>query len=300
MSRLSSLVDTGLVITDGAWGIEFQKLGQALGQPSDFWNLTRPEAALAVARSYVEAGSGVILTNTFRSNPVALAGQGEAEQAFELNRRGAEISREAAGRDVYVFASLGPTGKDLASGEIDAQTVTDAFRIQAEALAAGGADALLFETFSDVEEARLAVRAARPAGLPIIVSFAFVTGKNKDRTMMGLNPETAARAMALEGVDAVRGQLWRRARVVSLDLSPPQGGIGPACVDQAERGGANDRGRPSRLHHATRHVRWLSSRSRRGRGVVRRRVLRDKSGVRPGTRKGRGFMSVTRSERSQE
>jgi len=62
---------------------------------------------------------------------------------------------------------------------------------------------LLFETFSDVEEARLAVRAARPAGLPIIVSFAFDSGKNKDRTMMGVNPETAARAMVEEGVDAV-------------------------------------------------------------------------------------------------
>ncbi|MFI5455724.1 MAG: homocysteine S-methyltransferase family protein [Isosphaerales bacterium] len=203
MSRLSSLLGTGLIITDGAWGTEFQKLGLALGQPSDLWNLTRPEAVLAVARSYVEAGSRVILTNTFRSNPVALAGHGEVEKAVELNRRGAELSRRAAGGDACVFASLGPTGKVLAAGEIDVQTVTDAFRIQAEALAAAGADALLFETFSDVEEARLAVRAARPAGLPIIVSFAFDSGKSKDRTMMGVNPETAARAMAEEGVDAV-------------------------------------------------------------------------------------------------
>jgi len=203
LSKLSSLLGTGLVITDGAWGTEFQKLGLPLGQPSDLWNLTRPEAVEAVARSYVEAGSRVILTNTFRSNPVALAGHGEVEKAFELNRRGAELSRRAAGGDARVFASLGPTGKVLAAGEIDVQTVTDAFRIQAEALAAGGADALLFETFSDVEEARLAVRAARPAGLPIIVSFAFDSGKNKDRTMNGVNPETAARAMAEEGVDAV-------------------------------------------------------------------------------------------------
>ncbi len=203
LSRLSSLLGTGPVITDGAWGTEFQKLGLALGQPSDLWNLTRPEAVLAVARSYVEAGSRVILTNTFRSNPVALFGHAEVEKAFELNRRGAELSRRAAGRDVCVFASLGPTGKSVAAGEIDVQMVTDAFRAQAEALAAGGADALLFETFSDVDEARLAVRAARPAGLPIIVSFAFVSGKDRDRTLMGVSPETAARAMAEEGVDAV-------------------------------------------------------------------------------------------------
>ena len=113
------------------------------------------------------------------------------------------LSRKAAGTTVRVFASLGPTGKVLATGEIDAPTVTDAFRLQAEALAEGGADALLFETFSDVEEAPLAVRAARPLGLPILVSFAFDSGKNKDRTMMGATPEAAARAMAEEGADAV-------------------------------------------------------------------------------------------------
>ena len=98
---------------------------------------------------------------------------------------------------------MGPTGKIIATGEIDEQTVTNAFKIQSEALAEGGADALLFETFSDVEEARLAVRAAKPTGLPILVSFAFDSGKNKDRTMMGINPETAAKAMVEEGVDAI-------------------------------------------------------------------------------------------------
>ncbi|HKI17642.1 MAG TPA: homocysteine S-methyltransferase family protein, partial [Isosphaeraceae bacterium] len=91
----------------------------------------------------------------------------------------------------------------LNTGEVDVHTVMQAFGLQAEALAVGGADALLFETFSDVDEARLVVRAAKPTGLPIIVSFAFVRGKNKDLTLMGVNPETAARAMAEEGVDAV-------------------------------------------------------------------------------------------------
>jgi 5-methyltetrahydrofolate--homocysteine methyltransferase len=203
MSRLLSLFSSGLVITDGAWGTEFQKRGLAIGEPADVWNLTRPADVEAVARSYVEAGSRVILTNTFRSNPVALSAHGQGDRAVAINRRGAELSRRAASADVRVFASLGPTGKVLATGEIDEQTVTEAFKVQAEALAAGGADVLLFETFSDVEEARLAVRAAKPTGLPIIVSFAFDSGKNKDRTMMGANPETAARAMAEEGADAV-------------------------------------------------------------------------------------------------
>jgi 5-methyltetrahydrofolate--homocysteine methyltransferase len=203
VSRLRSLFGTGLVITDGAWGTEFQNRGLAVGLPSDIWNLTRPDDVEAVARAYVEAGSQVILTNTFRSNPVALSACAETERAAEINRRGVELSKRAAGALVRVFASMGPTGKVLATGEIDEQTVLDAFKVQAVAVAEAGADALLFETFSDVDEARLAVRVAKPLGLPILVSFAFDSGKKKDRTMMGATPETVARAMTDEGVDAV-------------------------------------------------------------------------------------------------
>jgi methionine synthase I (cobalamin-dependent) len=203
VNRLRSHHGTGLVITDGAWGTEFQKRGLAVGLPSDVWNLTRPDDVEAVARAYVEAGSRVILTNTFRSNPVALSACGETARAAEINRRGVEISKRAAAARVRVFASIGPTGKVLATGEIDEPTVFDAFKAQAEAVAEAGADALLFETFSDLNEARLAVRAAEPLRLPILVSFAFVSGKEKDRTLMGATPETAGRAMAEFGVDAV-------------------------------------------------------------------------------------------------
>ena len=203
MSRLLSLFSSGLVITDGAWGTQLQKRGLAIGEPANVWNLTRPADVEAVAQSYVEAGSRVILTNTFRGNPVALSAHGQGDWAVAINRRGAELSKQQSAAGVRVFASLGPTGKVMATGEIDEQSVTDAFRIQAEALAEGGADVLLFETFSDVEEARLAVQAAQPTGLPIIVSFAFDSGRNEDRTMMGVTPETAARAMVEEGVNAI-------------------------------------------------------------------------------------------------
>lgn len=203
MSRLLTMFPDGLVLTDGAWGTDFQRRGLRLGEPADLWNLTRPGDVEAVARAYVEAGSRVVLTNTFRANPVALAALGEDGRAIEINRRGVALSRAAAGDDARVFASMGPTGRMLAAGEIDADDVSEAFRIQAAALAEGGADALLFETFSDIEEARLAVRAARPTGLPIVVSFTFDSSKGKDRTMMDATPEQAAAAMAEEGVDAI-------------------------------------------------------------------------------------------------
>jgi len=203
MNRLHALCGTGLLITDGGWGTEFQKRGLAVGLPSDMWNLTHPDDVEAVARAYVEAGSRVILTNTFRSNPLALAPSAAADRAGEINRRGVELSKRAAGTEVRVFASMGPTGKLLATREIDEQTVSGAFEVQVAAVAEAGADALLFETFSDLDEARLAVQAAQPTGLPILVSFAFDSGKKKDRTMMGATPETAARLMADLGVDAV-------------------------------------------------------------------------------------------------
>src|SRR4051794_22651039 len=201
LSRFLSLKSP--VITDGAWGTELQKRGLALGEPADLWNLTHPADVEAVARAYVRAGSQIILTNTFRANPVSLAGVGVDDKAALINRGGVRLSRSAAGSEVLVFASLGPTGKSLAKQEIDARTVTDAFKLQAEALAEGGADALLFETFGDVDEARLAVRAARSTRLAIVVSFAFCNGPNLDQTMTGADPETAARAMVEEGADAV-------------------------------------------------------------------------------------------------
>jgi methionine synthase I (cobalamin-dependent) len=203
MDRLLSLISDRPVITDGAWGTELQKRGLAPGEPADLWNLTRPDDVQDVARAYVMAGSRVILTNTFQANPMALAAHGLADKTVAINRRGVELSRAAGGSEARVFASLGPTEKMLATGEVEPRTVSEAFRIQAEALAEAGADALLLETFSDLEEARLAVRSARATRLPVVVSFAFTTGKMSDRIIKGMTPEQAARAMADEGADAV-------------------------------------------------------------------------------------------------
>ncbi|MGO9970075.1 MAG: homocysteine S-methyltransferase family protein [Bryobacteraceae bacterium] len=198
MSRLGDWLAGGLLITDGAWGTELQARGLDPGVAPDTWNLTHPERVEAVARAYVEAGSQVILTNTFRANAVAMEGDLEA-----INRAGVAISKRAAAGQALVFASIGPTGKMLTAGEIGEERVNAAFAAQAAALSAAGADALLVETMSDVEEARLAVAAAKSTGLPVVVSFAFDSGKNKDRTMMGATPEAVAAAMLEAGADAV-------------------------------------------------------------------------------------------------
>jgi methionine synthase I (cobalamin-dependent) len=201
MKCLREWLADGLLITDGAWGTQLQARGLPPGKTPDIWNLTHPEEVEAVARSYAEAGSQIILTNTFRANSVAM----EACSAIELdaiNRAGVTLSRRAAGQ-ALVFASIGPTGKMLLSEEIDSEQVFAAFAAQSASLAAAGADALLVETMSDIEEARLAVEAVRRTGLPVIASFAFDSGKNKDRTMMGATPEAIATAMVEAGADAV-------------------------------------------------------------------------------------------------
>jgi methionine synthase I (cobalamin-dependent) len=198
MSRLRKWLAGGVLISDGAWGTELQALGLDPGAAPDTWNLTHPERVEAVARAYVEAGSQVILTNTFRANAIAMQGDLEA-----INRAGVAISKRAAAGRALVFASIGPTGKMLMAGEIGAEQAHGAFAAQAAALAGAGADALLIETMSEIEEARLAVAAARSTGLPVIVSFAFDSGKNKDRTMMGATPEAVAAAMVEAGADAV-------------------------------------------------------------------------------------------------
>jgi 5-methyltetrahydrofolate--homocysteine methyltransferase len=189
----------GLLITDGAWGTELQRLGLPPGTIPDTWNISYPDRVAAVARSYAEAGSEVILTNTFRANAIAMHGVAGAE-LDEINRAGVAISRKSA-RAALVFASIGPTGKMLVSGDITAGEMSAAFAAQAGSLA--GADALVIETMSDIEEALLAVRAAKSTGLPVIASFAFDTGKNRDRTMTGARPETVAEAMVEAGADGV-------------------------------------------------------------------------------------------------
>jgi len=200
---IQQLTACGPVLTDGAWGTQFQVRGLAAGESPDGWNLEHPDRVEDVARAYVEAGSQVILTNTFRANRIALERDPLAAKLEEINRCGVEISRRAAAGRARVFASLGPSGKLLMTGEVAADELRAAYSEQASALAAAGADALIFETMSDLEEAKIGVEAAKVTGLPVIVSLAFDSGKNYDRTMMGVTPEQAAAELTAAGADVV-------------------------------------------------------------------------------------------------
>ncbi len=200
---LHELVARGPVVTDGAWGTELQARGLDSGEFPDLWNLTHPDRVREVARAYVEAGSQVILTNTFGANRLRLRETAPGNRVADLNRAGVEISRAAAAGRAKVFASIGPSGKMLMTGETTEDELRVAFEEQAIALAAAGADALVIETMADLAEAAIAVRAAKSTGLPVVACMVFDSGRQKDRTMMGATPEQAAAALAGAGTDVI-------------------------------------------------------------------------------------------------
>jgi 5-methyltetrahydrofolate--homocysteine methyltransferase len=206
MSDLLSLLSTRTVILDGAMGTEMQRAGLAVGECGELWSLDYPERIAAIHSSYIEAGCDAIITATFGANPWVLGRFGAAGEVEAVNRAAARVARGAAREATCVLGDLGPSGGLLRPlGSIDPADLLAQFTRQARALVGGGVDGIIIETMSAVEEAAIAVRAARAAGAPlVIVSMAFDRLPNGSiRTMMGVSPEQAARMADQEGADMV-------------------------------------------------------------------------------------------------
>jgi methionine synthase I (cobalamin-dependent) len=202
-ARFQELLASRPVVTDGAWGTQCQEQGLPIGACPDGWNLAHPDRVEALARAYVAAGSRVILTNTFGANRMALGRHGLADRVIAINRTGVEISRRAVGGRAAVFASMGPTGRLMAAGEISAAEARAAFAEQAGALAEAGADALLIETMTDLREAVEAVHAAHATALPVVACMVFNATPAGYRTLMGDRLEQAAEELECAGADAL-------------------------------------------------------------------------------------------------
>ena len=206
MDGLTGLLDTnGFLVIDGAMGTELFAAGLTAGDPPELWNLDHPDRIRAIHQAYVDAGSDIVLTNSFGGNRHRLKLHSLEGRVHELNAAAASIAREvagAAGRPVLVAGSMGPTGELIEPlGALTAAEAHEAFAEQAAGLSDGGADILWLETMSALPEVEAGVLGARSAsGLPIVVTLSFDTA---GRTMMGITGEDAGALLAKLGVDGI-------------------------------------------------------------------------------------------------
>src|SRR5262245_45054494 len=172
-------------------GTQLMIAGLEQGNCGEEWNLAHPDRVLAIQRRYADAGSDCIITNTFGGSRIMLNRHGSADQVVEINRAGVEIARAAfGGRDGYVIGDIGPFGGLMEPyGDFNEEQVRQAFEEQAQALVDAGADAVIIETQTSLEELMIGIDAAKRAGAPCIIgsmAYDVTLDGSTFRTMMGV------------------------------------------------------------------------------------------------------------------
>ncbi len=202
------LEQRGVLLADGATGTNYQAMGIEPGVAPEEWVFDAPENVVALHRRFLDAGSDLVLTCTFGATSLRLADGPLAGRAEELNRRAAELARDAAGDDRLVAGSLGPTGQLVEPyGLLNRADAVEAYAEQARALTAGGVDLLVLETFFAIEEAQWAVEGVQSVSdLPLVVSFSFDQGT---KTMMGHSPSEVVAVFSPLGIAAVGANCGR-------------------------------------------------------------------------------------------
>lgn len=240
----SLLSERGLLLADGATGTNLFEAGLQTGDAPELWNTDHPDRISNLYRSFVEAGSDIILTNSFGGTHYRLALHDCADRVAELNGNAARLARaeaDKADRKVLVAGSMGPTGEILEpNGPVSIEQAQAAFAEQARALADGGADVLWIETISSAEEIQAAVMGASQIGLPIVYTVSIDTN---GRTMMGLTPaETLKISTGLDthitavGSNCGVGASEVVAAICNLRAAATDLGVQPALVAKANCG----------------------------------------------------------------
>lgn len=195
MTILSELLkERGVLLADGATGSNLFKMGLQSGDSPELWNDLFPDRIAANYRSFIEAGSDIILTNTFGGNRFRLGLHDSSDRVHQLNAKAANIARaeaSKASKRIIVAGSIGPTGEILEPlGSLSIESASEVFAEQALALAGGGVDVLWIETMSSLEEATAALKGVAASNLPSVLTFSVDTN---GRTMMGLTPDAIIR-----------------------------------------------------------------------------------------------------------
>jgi 5-methyltetrahydrofolate--homocysteine methyltransferase len=196
------LAERPVLVADGATGTNYQNMGIEPGIAPEEWVVDEPAKVQELHRRFVDAGSNIVLTCSFGGSSLRLADEALHGRAIEVNRRAAELAREAVGDGVLVAGSLGPTGH-LAEplGPLTRDLAVSTYAEQAQALAEGGVDLLVLETFFSLDEGLWALEGIKSVSdLPLVVSYSFDQGT---KTMMGLTPTQVVDAFAPLGIAAI-------------------------------------------------------------------------------------------------
>lgn len=206
MTKFWEKIQQGCLISDGAMGTNLQAKGLPIGEPPEKWNITHPNQVKAIHQSFINAGSDLILTNTFGGNRIKLNRAGYGDKVKEFNFAGVQLAREVADpAGVFVAASIGPTGEFLEPvGTVNYELMVEVFAEQIEAVVSTGVDLIIVETMSDLPEAKAAISAAKEnSDLPISATMAFDKTARGYRTMTGIDPKTAARGLREDSADLI-------------------------------------------------------------------------------------------------
>lgn len=193
-----------ILVSDGAWGTLLQGKGMKPGECPEEWNLSHESDVFDIAQSYINAGADMIETNSFGGTIFKVGKYGLGDKVFELNKAAAEISRKAAG-DKYVLGSVGPTGKILMMGDVTEEELYAAFKVQVQGLEAGGVDAIMIETMTDLDEAKLAIKAAKEnTSCEVFCTMTFDKTVNGEfRSMMGVAPTDMVNTLIDAGAELI-------------------------------------------------------------------------------------------------
>jgi len=205
MKILDRLKNKEILIFDGATGTYLQKKGLIAGDSPEKMNIENPEIIKMMAKHYFDAGSDIVLTNSFGGNRYMLKKYGIEDKFYEVNRLAAELAKSVAPLGKYVCGSIGPTGEFLEPlGSISESEMYDVFTVMCKAFEDGGADAIMVETQLGLEEASLAIKAAKDhTNLTVMSTMVFDKGPRGYFTMMGVTPELAALGLLDAGADIV-------------------------------------------------------------------------------------------------
>jgi 5-methyltetrahydrofolate--homocysteine methyltransferase len=204
-ASIFDMIRERIILLDGGFGTELIARGFPQGACPETWNVEKPEIVKEIHKSYFDAGSDVVLTNSFGGSMIKLESYGQGEKCYELNLAAAQIANKVKPEGKFVCGSIGPIGKFLKPvGEYEEHAFEEAYAEQAKGLSDGGVDFLLIETQYDLKEALCALRGARKVtDKPVFVTMTFTKGPRGYFTIMGNSVDQCVEELQKESVPVV-------------------------------------------------------------------------------------------------